>query len=67
MLAKEEAALRQFGKCTHGRNWGIIGHFCEAEATHQRKGFPDRLACDTHATHSAQGWLPISPKETSHV
>jgi hypothetical protein len=59
--------FRSFGKCTHGRNWGHLGgdQVCYTDATHERRGFPERLACQFHAfdaersTPGDPNWIPF--------
>lgn len=59
------SGFRSFGKCTHGRNWGFKHEVCYADATHERRGFPDRLACEFHAfdamfsTPADPNWIPV--------
>lgn len=49
MSKANDEILSSFGLCTHGRNWGFMSEVCGAEATHQRRGFPEKLACWFHA------------------
>lgn len=49
MKRSASTSFRSFGKCTHGRNWGFVNEVCYTEATHERRGFPEHLACEWHA------------------
>jgi hypothetical protein len=65
-MSEDRRSFRRFGVCTFGRNWGDVGQpGCEAKATHERRGFPERLACEYHAFDEARStpgdpnWLPL--------